>query len=150
MSQGANLVFRHALLRDGAYDGLTYRLRRELHGRVADFLLSAAGDDPEEWAHSLSLHYLSAQRFEEAWRYSLVAAEKARSVYANVEAAEFYERALTSARRLPAVGRARGRRGARGAGGCKAPYGRVRRRRLRIPRCRDASSVTTAWPRPGS
>ncbi len=28
-----NLVFRHALLRDGAYDGLSYRLRRELHGR---------------------------------------------------------------------------------------------------------------------
>ncbi|HXN60761.1 MAG TPA: adenylate/guanylate cyclase domain-containing protein [Acidimicrobiales bacterium] len=101
-SQGANLVFRHALLRDGAYDGLTYRLRRELHGRIADFLLSAA-DDPEEWAHSLSLHYLSAQRFEEAWRYSLVAAEQARNVYANVEAAEFYERALTSARRLPAL-----------------------------------------------
>jgi class 3 adenylate cyclase/tetratricopeptide (TPR) repeat protein len=103
-AQGANLVFRHALLRDGAYDGLTYRLRRELHGRVADFLVSASGDDPDEWAHSLSLHYLNAQRFEEAWRYSLVAAEKARNVYANVEAAEFYERALTSARRLPAVG----------------------------------------------
>jgi tetratricopeptide (TPR) repeat protein len=98
-----NLVFRHALLRDGAYDGLSYRLRRELHGRVADSLLMAAGTQPEEWAESLSLHYLHAQRFEEAWRYSLKAAERAGAVYANFEASEFFERALVAARRLTTV-----------------------------------------------
>ncbi len=98
-----NLVFRHALLRDGAYDGLSYRLRRELHGRVADELLMAAGTQPEEWAESLSLHYLHAQRFEEAWRYSLKAAERAVAVYANFEASEFFERALVASRRLATV-----------------------------------------------
>ena len=92
-----NLVFRHALLRDGAYDGLSYRLRRELHGRVADSLLLAAGAQPDEWAESLSLHYLHAQRFEEAWRYSLKAAGRAGAVYANFEASEFFERALVAA-----------------------------------------------------
>ena len=38
---------------------------------------------------------------EEAWTYSLVAAERARAVYANVEAAGFFERALAASRRLP-------------------------------------------------
>jgi tetratricopeptide (TPR) repeat protein len=46
------------------------------------------------------LHYFHAQAYEEAWTYSLVAAQRARAVYANVEAAEFLERALTVSRRL--------------------------------------------------
>ena len=49
----------------------------------------------------LSLHYLHAQSYQEAWTYSLVAAERARAVHANVEAAEFFERALAASRRLP-------------------------------------------------
>ena len=34
--------FRHALIRDAAYEGLSYRRRRELHGRVADVIEPAA------------------------------------------------------------------------------------------------------------
>ncbi|MGO9333000.1 MAG: adenylate/guanylate cyclase domain-containing protein [Acidimicrobiales bacterium] len=98
-----NVVFRHALLRDGAYDGLSYRLRRELHGRVADTVRDAAADHSDEQAEVLSFHYLHAQRLEEAWRYSLVAAERACAVYANFEASEFFERALVASRRLTTV-----------------------------------------------
>ena len=52
----------------------------------------------------LSLHYFHAQAYEEAWTYSLVAAERARAVYANVEAAEFCERALAASRGMPGLG----------------------------------------------
>ena len=97
------LSFDHALLRDGAYDGLAFRLRRQLHARVAERILEIAGGDPEDEAEVVSLHYLQAQRFEEAWRYSLVAAERAKGMYANVESAEFYERALAAARHLPGL-----------------------------------------------
>ncbi len=96
-----NLVFRHALLRDSAYDGLSYRLRRRLHASAGEAIRVAAGDKAQEHAELLSLHYLQAQEYGEAWTYSLVAAERAMTVYANVDAAEFYERALTAARRLP-------------------------------------------------
>ncbi len=96
-----NLVFRHALLRDSAYDGLSYRLRRRLHARAGEAIRIAAGDTPEEQAELLSLHYLQAQEYQEAWTYSLVAAERARAVYANIEAAGFFERALAASRRLP-------------------------------------------------
>jgi class 3 adenylate cyclase/tetratricopeptide (TPR) repeat protein len=96
-----HLAFRHALLRDSAYDGLSYRLRRDLHGRAADAIAALAADRPEDQADLLSIHYFHAQRFDEAWSYSLLAAERAGSIYANIEAAEFYERALGAAKHLP-------------------------------------------------
>ena len=99
--ESGNLSFRNALLRDCAYDGLSFRLRQQLHSRAGDTIRDAAtrrGDDPAEL---LSFHYLHAQRSQEAWSYSLQAAERARGVYANLEAAEYFERAIAAARRLP-------------------------------------------------
>lgn len=95
-----NLTFRHALLRDGAYNGLSYRLRRQLHASAGKAIRRTAGDRPDEFAEALSLHYFYAQAYEEAWEYSLVAAQRAQAIYANVEAAEFFERALAVSRRL--------------------------------------------------
>jgi predicted ATPase/class 3 adenylate cyclase len=86
--------FRHALIRDAAYEGLSYKRRRELHGRVAEVIEQRHEDEPEEAAELLSLHYFNAGRWEQAWTYSRLAGDLAREVYANVDAARFYERAL--------------------------------------------------------
>ncbi len=86
--------FRHALIRDAAYEGLSYRRRRELHGRVAEVIEQRHRERPEDAAELLSLHNFNAARWEEAWRYSRLAGDLARGVYANVDAARFYERAL--------------------------------------------------------
>ncbi len=91
--------FRHALIRDAAYEGLPFRLRRRLHEAVGRQLESGAGDGADDIAEILSLHFFHARRYERAWRYSRVAAERARGIYANVEAADFLERAIESARR---------------------------------------------------
>lgn len=91
--------FRHALIRDAAYDGLPYRVRRRLHALVGETLEQTAGAD----AAVLSLHYFHSQRYEDAWRHARAAADAARVVYANVEAAELYERALQSGRRATGV-----------------------------------------------
>ncbi len=99
-----SMSFTHALIRDSAYDGLPFRLRRTLHARTGDTIRSLAGTAVEDQAELLSLHYFHAHRYDEAWSFSLLAAERARAVYANVEASEFYERALGAARQLPAVG----------------------------------------------
>ena len=95
------LSFRDGLLRDSAYGGLTFRLRHELHSRAADTIRRRSIDGHEEQPELLSFHYLHSQRFAEAWEFSLRAADRAGAVYANIEAAEFYERAVTAARRLP-------------------------------------------------
>ena len=51
-------------------------------------------------AELLSLHFFNAQRYEDAWRYSLLAAASAQAKWANAEAADFYGRALHAARHL--------------------------------------------------
>ena len=93
--------FRHALFRDAAYEGLSFRRRRELHARVGDVYESRYGDGATEYAELLSLHFFHAQDSEKAYRYSLLAGERAQEKFANVEAAVFYRRALEAARKLP-------------------------------------------------
>ncbi len=96
--------FEHAVVRDCAYAGLAYRARRDLHSRIGDTLRSHAASPDEEPVELLSLHFLHAERFDEAYRYACVAADDAREMYADHEAAELYQRALDAARRLPEVG----------------------------------------------
>jgi class 3 adenylate cyclase/tetratricopeptide (TPR) repeat protein len=96
--------FTHALLRETSYDGLPYRLRRELHARAGDAILGASGTDPEKFAGLVSLHFLHAQRYPEAYRFALVAAQRATEVFADVESVGFYERAVDAARHLDHLG----------------------------------------------
>ena len=93
------LRFRHALIRDVAYEGLPYQHRRELHARAGEAIEKGSGDHPEDEASRLSLHFFMAQRYDKAWRYSRLAGEGAQAIYANAEAAELYGRALEAARR---------------------------------------------------
>jgi len=96
--------FRHALIRDAAYEGLPYRLRRNLHALVGETIERASGDETEENAEILSLHYFYARRFDPAWHYSRRAGDRAGAIYANIEAADFYERAIESAKHAESAG----------------------------------------------
>ena len=93
--------FRSTLVRDAAYEGLPFRRRRELHGRVAEAIEATSGiSSAEEEVSSLALHFFEAQRYDKAWHYCRLAGDRARAIAANVEAARFYERALAAARRV--------------------------------------------------
>ena len=94
-----SLRFRHALVRDAAYQELPFRRRRELHGRAGDAIAEPLGDHAEVEAELLSLHYFFAQRYDDAWKYATIAADRAIAKYANVEAAELLQRAIDAARR---------------------------------------------------
>ena len=110
VEEDGHLRFRHALVRDAAYEGLPYRRRREVHGRVGETIEERAGEHAEDEAELLSLHFFHAHDFDKAWRYSRIAGERAGAIYANVEAAAFFERALAAARRrrdVPAEDRAK-------------------------------------------
>ena len=89
------LRFRHDLVRAAAYEGLSFASRREIHGRVGETLEHRGAE-----AGVLSLHFLEAAEWEKAWRYAVLAGDDARSKYANVDAATFYERALAAAAEL--------------------------------------------------
>jgi class 3 adenylate cyclase/tetratricopeptide (TPR) repeat protein len=92
--------FRHALMRDAAYEGLPYRRRRELHARVGTAILATAGGDQAEHAELLSLHFFLAGDDERAQWYSEVAADRAEDAFANVEASRFFRRAIEAGRRV--------------------------------------------------
>ncbi|HVM12516.1 MAG TPA: tetratricopeptide repeat protein [Actinomycetota bacterium] len=97
---GRTLRFEHALIRDVAYERLPYKLRRELHARVAERIERAAFPDLDNHAEALALHFSEAGNAASAWIYARVAGRRAQTMYANVEAARFYERALRAARSL--------------------------------------------------
>jgi len=95
--------FRHALLRDAAYEGLPFRRRRELHASAGDAIVRAAGSAVDDQADTLSLHFFHAHRYQDAWRFARTAAEQARAKYALVDACAQYRRALDAAGHLREV-----------------------------------------------
>jgi class 3 adenylate cyclase/tetratricopeptide (TPR) repeat protein len=102
---GGTISFRHALFRQVAYEGLSYRRRRDIHQRVGEALEALGPAFEEVNAAQLSLHFDRAGDNGRAWRYSRLAGDAARAVYANLEAAEFYQRAVDNAVALGTVER---------------------------------------------
>ena len=96
-SDGA-LRFQHSLYREVAYEGLSFRRRQALHAAVGHVLESRWGDNWREASELLSLHFHAARDWRRSWRYSVTAGDRARGKYANAEAAEFYQRALSARR----------------------------------------------------
>jgi len=96
------LRFRRALVRDAAYEGLTYRVRRRLH-QLAGEVIERAGDDSTGSADILARHFSLAGDAARTWHYACVSADHARRAYANPEAANLYRMALDAARRLPDI-----------------------------------------------
>jgi len=90
--------FRHALIRDVAYQSLPFKTRSELHRSVGNSIRASVADQPDTQAALLSLHYFHAQNWADAWHFSRVAGDNAKRIYATAEAATFYQRALSSAR----------------------------------------------------
>jgi class 3 adenylate cyclase/tetratricopeptide (TPR) repeat protein len=89
--------FRHALIRDAAYAGLPYRVRRAVHARAGE-VLEAEAANPEELSERLSLHFFHSNSYERAWTYSGMAGRRAQAQYAYTGAIEFFERALEAGR----------------------------------------------------
>lgn len=93
--------FSNVLIRDAAYEQLTYRRRQALHAAVGESILRAGA--PVEQAELLALHFFYAQRWPETWRFARIAGERAKDKYANVEAARFFEQSCEAARRMRGV-----------------------------------------------
>ncbi|HTG46532.1 MAG TPA: adenylate/guanylate cyclase domain-containing protein, partial [Actinomycetota bacterium] len=92
------LRFRRAVIRDAAYGGLPFRVRRRIH-EVAGRLFEQMVTDPNESAGLLSLHFAAAARWDKAYRYAGVAASHATEIFANVEAVRFLDRAIEAGRK---------------------------------------------------
>lgn len=99
------MQFRHVVVHDVAYEGLSYRRRRELHSRAGNVIERMAGDDTDAVAEYLATHYSLSGSQEKVWHYARVAADRAKRAYANTEAAAHYRRAAEAGKHLSDVGR---------------------------------------------
>ena len=100
--------FHHELLREVAAELSPPSLRRRLHGRIADALVTAAADGAPEW-QLVARHYVQAERFDEAAAAYQKASANARRRGALAEARAHLTRALENTERL-APSHARDRR----------------------------------------
>jgi class 3 adenylate cyclase/predicted ATPase len=93
--------FKHALIRDTAYDSMLRSTRKELHLKIARTLErhfpSTTLTSPEILAH----HFTQSGQDAEAVQYWLLSGKKASERSANVEAVSHFEQALEMARAVP-------------------------------------------------
>ena len=101
--------FRHLLIRDGAYDSLPKALRASKHTKIAEWAAERAGDRAGETALLIASHHLEALRYLEelgdtgqarreaehaAYRWSLVAGDRASLLWLRTDAVAWYSEAL--------------------------------------------------------
>ncbi|WP_353510969.1 adenylate/guanylate cyclase domain-containing protein [Intrasporangium sp.] len=90
--------FHNPLIRDVAYAGLPYRLRRSMHLRVGEVLERT--EDREAVSERLATHFFEAGDYTRAWSYSRIAGDRARHSLSYPEAMALYDKALAASRNV--------------------------------------------------
>jgi len=93
-------VFKHALTREVAYDGMLQARRRDLHGQAGTAVEHSQANRFEH-CELLAYHYSRSGDPARAIPYLSVAADRAKNRYANEEAVGLYKEALSIVRDLP-------------------------------------------------
>jgi tetratricopeptide (TPR) repeat protein len=94
-------AFKHAVIQDAAYKSLLKKRRKALHTAIGRAIEDIYADHIEEYAAVLAYQYARSDQPDRAFRYALMAGDRAARVCANVEAGAHYEQALAAARALP-------------------------------------------------
>ena len=87
-------LFRHALLRDAAYEMQVSTRLRDLHQLAAEAIQSTFQNNLAPYVDDLAYHYRYAQNTTQEIVYSEQAAEQAAAVFANQKALDYYHRIL--------------------------------------------------------
>ncbi|NOT04185.1 MAG: AAA family ATPase [Anaerolineales bacterium] len=94
-------AFRHVLIQEAAYDSILIKKRVELHRRIGETLEELHANRVEEFTPLIAHHFFNGQD-PRSLKYDILAGEKAARLYANVEAATHFSRALEVAKRTKA------------------------------------------------
>jgi predicted ATPase/class 3 adenylate cyclase len=86
--------FRHALTSDAIYSTLLRRERQELHGQVGEAIEKLYVDQLNEHVYLLARHFSWSPNRERALHYLILAGKKAARDYVNLQARQYFERAL--------------------------------------------------------
>jgi predicted ATPase len=97
----ASYIFKHALIREAAYETLLKTRRRELHSRIANTIDQSFPDLAATHPELLARHYTEAGSNEQALRYWRRAGQQAVEHSAHVEAISHLNRGLELIKTLP-------------------------------------------------
>lgn len=87
-------IFKHALLRDVAYESVLKKQRRSYHLLAAGWLIEQSGAREAEFSVAIARHFELAEQGEKAAHYLEMSAEKSSLIGAFGEAKAFLRRAL--------------------------------------------------------
>ena len=93
-SNGERFCFSEDVIRETIYQKINKVRLSRYHGTIGEKLLSINKDNIEEVVEELSHHFYLCGNKEEAIKYSIQAADRARDSYANQDAIGYYSRAL--------------------------------------------------------
>jgi class 3 adenylate cyclase/tetratricopeptide (TPR) repeat protein len=93
-------MFKHALVKDIAYESLLRRRREDLHGIIGDAIEVLEGEQADEQAAILAYHFARSRHRDKAIRYLLQAGDQSTRLHAVAEASTSYGHALALAREL--------------------------------------------------
>jgi class 3 adenylate cyclase/tetratricopeptide (TPR) repeat protein len=94
-------AFKHSMTREVAYASLLRERRTILHARAARALETLAAGRLDEHVERLADHAEKGAIWDKALKYLHRSGRKGYSLYANADAANFFERALTVLKKLP-------------------------------------------------
>jgi class 3 adenylate cyclase/predicted ATPase len=97
----ATYTFKHALVRDTAYQSLLKSRRQQIHGKIAAKLEAEFADVAESEPETVAQHYTLAGLAAEAVPWWLKAGQRAQRRYANLEAAAHLGKGLELIAALP-------------------------------------------------
>ena len=98
---GATYQFKHALIRDAAYEALLRSRRKELHSRTAEVLVRQFPDTVTSAPELLAHHYTEAGLIEQAIPYRQRAGQRAIERSANTEGISHFNKGLELLKSTP-------------------------------------------------
>ncbi len=91
--RSSSYTFRHRVFQEYLYGLMDEAERSYLHEDVAQALVALYGEDDEKIIGQLAFHYRAAGSSDLAFKYSVVAGDRASAVYANADATGHYSAA---------------------------------------------------------
>ncbi|RPI85259.1 MAG: hypothetical protein EHM41_11325 [Chloroflexi bacterium] len=88
-------IFKHAVLRDVAYERLLKRFRRIYHAQVARWLYEHSGERVGEYAGRIGEHFERAGETDKAAQWYARAGKQAQDTYVPEMALEYYQKAIS-------------------------------------------------------
>src|SRR3989441_567817 len=92
-------IFKHAVIQDVAYRSLLVQRRKELHRAVGRAIEELYPERLAEHYEELAHHFVEGEQWDEAFRYSILAGDRAAHTFASAEARRHYAQALEVAGR---------------------------------------------------